>query len=115
MGAPCDPLLLAVGAGQAPAGLTQEVDWRLGGCLARLVDTGLAADGVCVLLPESALLPAGRLVLAPLGIGLADLSEAVAQLFGSQVGLCPEDFGFSESAARRVFGDRAVLFKAPAT
>ncbi len=112
---PCDPLILAVRMDGRPlTGLTAEIDWRIGGALARLVDSGRFATDSPVLQPAHPLVPSGRLVIWRVGAATVnDIARQVDGLKGDRLGICPEDFEFTDAEVERAFNGEVVLFRRP--
>ena len=113
---PCDPLILAVRADGRPLrGLTGQVDWRLGGTLSRMVQDGQMDQDAPVLQPASPLIPCGRIVLWRVGTATpSEMAQLIAGLNGSNPGLCPGDFEFSEAEAEHAFGSAVIIYRNPA-
>lgn len=114
---PCDPLLLAVRLDGRPlSGLTGRVDWRVGGRLSALVDSGALAGDAPLLVPAPRFMPVSRLVLWRLGAATpTDLARLAASMKAKLPGLCPDDFGFTEREIRAAFADRVLIYLPPGT
>jgi len=109
---PCDPLILAMnGDGRPLRGLTAEIDWRLAGQLSEFARRMDVSEDSPVLRPAHPLVPSGRMVLLRVGAYTPrDLVRVVRGLNGSQPGICPSDFDFSNQEIFDAFRGEIVLF-----
>ena len=110
---PCDPLILAVGTDGRPLhGLTDQVDWHLGGLISAMVKDKCFGHDAPILRPAHPHLGCGRMILWRIGAATAsDIARLIDGLCCERPGLCPQDFQLSEEEVLRAFGDDLTIYR----